>query len=88
MIQLLSDAFEARRMILASPGQSLNQIAARETCCRTRLAKLLRLSWLSPRLVELAVAGTQPKGMTKKNLLGTDLPLDWSEQERVFGLEH
>ncbi|BEU99336.1 hypothetical protein [Novosphingobium olei] len=84
---MLADALEARRMVLASPGQSLNQIATREGCCRTRLAKLLRLSWLSPRLVELAAAGTQPKSMTKKSLLGADLPLDWCEQERMFGLQ-
>lgn len=65
---------------------SLNQLGKREGRCRTHLARLLRISWLSPRIVEAVAAGTQPKTVTRKVLLSSEVPLAWEEQERLLGL--
>ena len=86
LLQLLADAFEARRLVLSNPTLSINQLAKREKRCRKQLGKLLRLSWLSPRIVEVIVDGAQPKSLTRNWLLDADLPIDWSKQEQSLGL--
>jgi DNA invertase Pin-like site-specific DNA recombinase len=86
LILLLAEAMEVQRLVLASPELSLNQLGKREGRCRTHLARLLRISWLSPRIVEAVAAGTQPKAVTRKTLLSAEIPLAWEEQERMLGL--
>lgn len=86
LLGLIADAIAAQRLVLASPELSLAQLAKREGRCRTQLTRLLRLSWMSPRIIEAIAAGTQPKGLTRRALLICDMPIDWAEQERQFGL--
>jgi DNA invertase Pin-like site-specific DNA recombinase len=83
---LIADAMAAQRIVLASPELSLAQLARRDGRCRTQLTRLLRLSWMSPRIIEAIAAGAQPKGLTRRALLICDMPIDWAEQERQFGL--
>lgn len=85
LLDLIADAMAAQRLVLASPDLSLQQIAKQEGRCRTQLARLLRLSWLSPRIIEAIADGTQPKGLSRRGLLIGELPIDWAEQERWFG---
>lgn len=86
LVLLLAEAIEVQRLVLASPELSLNQLGKREGRCRTNLARLLRISWISPRIVEAVAAGTQPKTVTRKVLLSSEIPLAWEEQERMLGL--
>ncbi|MEA3262702.1 MAG: recombinase family protein [Pseudomonadota bacterium] len=85
LLALVADAMAAQRLVLASPELSLAQLAKREGRCRTQLARLLRLSWMSPRIVDAIADGTQPKGLTRRTLLICDMPIHWAEQERQFG---
>lgn len=85
LLGLIADAMVARRLVLESPELSLAQLSKREGRCRTQLARLLRLSWLSPRIIEAIAAGTQPRGITRRALLICDMPMNWTEQERQFG---
>ena len=85
LLALVADAMVAQRLVLASPELSLAQLAKREGRCRTQLTRLLRLSWMSPRIVDAIADGTQPKGLTRRALLICEMPIDWSEQERQFG---
>src|SRR5690606_16481609 len=80
LLELLQDATEVRELVMKSDGASLNRIARRESRCRKQLARLLRVSWLSPRIVEAILEGRQPARLTRKWLLEVDLPTDWSEQ--------
>ncbi len=86
LITLLGKALKARELVLASPELSLNQIAKREGRCRKQLTKLVRLSWLSPNVVEALSDGRAPKSLTRKRLLDADLPLAWSDQEEFLGI--
>ena len=88
LLDVVADAIAARRLVLASPELSLNQLAKREGRCRTQLARLLRLSWMSPRIIEAIAEGSQPKGLTRRGLLICDMPVDWADQERQFGFAH
>ena len=86
-IQLIADALEARQLVISNPGLSINQVANKEGRCRKQLAKLVSVSWLSPRIVESIVAGTQPKAINRTLLLETQLPMDWADQEALLGFQ-
>lgn len=86
LVALLADAQGALDLVQSSPDLSLNQIGKREGRCRTHLARLLRIAWLSPRIVEAIASGTQPARLTRQALLSIDLPIDWADQERLLGL--
>ncbi|MEO7247522.1 MAG: recombinase family protein, partial [Novosphingobium sp.] len=85
LAELIADAFEAQKLVLASPDLSLNQIAKRDGRCRKQLTKLFRVSWLSPRIVEAITSGSQPKRLTRNRMLELDLPVNWTEQELQLG---
>jgi len=85
LVDLLAQATEVQKLVLASPGMSMNQLGQQEGRCRTQLARLFRLSWLSPRIVTAITNGTQPATLTRKALLMTVLPVDWAAQERLLG---
>lgn len=86
MIALLGDALLARDLIIGSPELSINQIAKREGRCRKQLTKLVRLSWLSPKIIEVIADGSAPSRLSRKRLLDTELPLAWSDQEELLGI--
>lgn len=86
LVKLIADALDARQLVISNPGLSINQLANREHRCRKQLVKLVSVSWLSPRVIESIVAGSQPKAINRTMLLETALPIDWAEQETLLGL--
>lgn len=86
LVVLLSEAMEARRIVLAASEQSLQEIATIHGRCRKRLAKLVRLSWLAPDIVQTILDGGQPATLTAGTLLDADLPLRWHDQRVALGL--
>ena len=85
LLSLLAEAMEVLELVHASPGLSINQLAQRHGRCRKQLSKLYRLSILSPRIIEAIVEGTLP-APSRRDLLEADLPVDWQDQHRQFGL--
>ena len=85
LLSLLADARVALQLVHANPELSLHQIGKREGRCRTHLARLLRIAWISPRIVEAITEGNQPRKLSRQVLLGANLPIDWAEQERLLG---
>lgn len=81
---MIVEAMVVQRLVLAAPELSLAQLPRRERRLRTLMTRLLRLSWLSPRIIQSIGDGTQPKGMTRRGLLICDPPIAWAEQERQF----
>jgi len=49
------------------------------------MARLFRLSWLAPEIVDAILAGRQPRSLSLNALLTTDLPLDWQSQKAALG---
>ena len=77
---------EVRDIVLTTPEMSINQLANKLGRCRKQMTKLLRASWLSPRIVEAILSGSHPNAMTRARLLEADLPVDWNQQEELLGL--
>ena len=63
---------------------TIAELAEREGIAAPYLTRTMRLSHLSPDLVELILEGRQPRHLTLE-VLRQPLPEDWSEQKRKFG---
>ncbi len=85
LVRLLAEAFAVHELVAASPELSLNQLAKQVGRCRKQMAKLLSVSWLSPRIIEAIAKGTQPGSVNRTRLLEAELPIDWAEQEMLLG---
>jgi len=85
MTQLLRDAMRVQKLVVANPDLPLHRLAKQERRCRKQMAKLLRFSWLSPKIVESILDGRQPTRLNRKRLLETDLPICWNQQEQLLG---
>src|SRR3546814_20801497 len=85
LLSLLADAHAVLDLAQSNPELSLHQIGKREGRCRTHLARLLRIAWLSPRIVEAIVDGSQPRNCNRQLLLAANLPNQWADQGRLFG---
>ncbi|WP_164549747.1 recombinase family protein [Altericroceibacterium xinjiangense] len=86
LVKLLREAHKVKQLLLAAPGESLSTVAAREGRCRKQMAKLLRVSWLSPQVVEAMIDGRLADRFDRKQLLEMEIPFSWSEQHTLFGL--
>jgi site-specific DNA recombinase len=86
LIGLLAEAMSAQELVLASPDAPIQKIAQRDGRCRKQLTQLVKLSWVSPRIVEAIVEGRQPSMLSRKRLMEIELPLAWSDQEQLLGI--
>lgn len=86
LVGLLADAMAAQKLVMASPDMPLHKIAKREGRCRKQLTQLVKLSWISPRIVDAIIEGRQPPELNRKRLMGMDIPLAWNDQERLLGV--
>jgi DNA invertase Pin-like site-specific DNA recombinase len=85
LLKLVRKAMDAQALVLENPAMSLAAIAASQKMDRRQLGRLVKLSWLSPSIIERIHAGDVPRSLTRSRLLEADLPLDWDQQERVLG---
>jgi uncharacterized protein YicC (UPF0701 family) len=71
---------------LTSHGKvSLTDLAIASGVNDTYTSRVLRSAFLAPDIVEAILEGRQPKGLTLNKMLD-DLPLDWGEQRRMWGV--
>lgn len=85
LVALLAEARSTREMVLAALVLSIREIASEQQRCRHRMAKLIRLSWLSPEIATAIIEGRQPRGLTARQLLEGELPMQWEAQEAAAG---
>jgi len=50
-----------------------------------RFSRLVRLNYLAPDIALAIRDGSQPSTMTRRSLLGANLPLDWAIQRNLLG---
>jgi DNA invertase Pin-like site-specific DNA recombinase len=89
-LPLLKAVARARRWsqdLLSGRVRSVDELARREQIDGSSVRRLLRLGFLSPRIVEAITAGRQPPDLTVIGLTRrVDLPLLWSAQEQALGI--
>lgn len=84
-VRALRDAHRWLDELLFDPTQTVESFAVRESRSERSIRMRLSLAFISPILAEAAMAGRLPRGFSVKRL--TDLPMLWSEQWSVLGLQ-
>lgn len=71
--------------LLCETGMDVKTLAAREGVTASWMTRIVRLAFLSPRVVEAAMAGTLRAGTDTIDLFGAGaIPHLWHEQERML----
>ncbi len=84
LVTLIVKAHEARDMLI---GQGAGVTDAGPASSHRHLVRLARLAYLAPDIIVAIMEGRQPKSMTSRALLRvSNMPLDWSEQRKMFGI--
>jgi len=79
LLKALARAFRYQKLLDEGRYASISEMAAGEKIERGYLGTLLRLTLLSPAMVEAILNGRQPEGMTLPGLL-EGVPVGWWEQ--------
>jgi len=66
-------------------GTQLSDIARRENVPGSFIRNRTQLAFLSPRIQAAILDGTQPAELSLKRLVSVTLPIDWRDQEQMFG---
>ncbi len=66
-------------------GAPLNKIAKKHGVSRSYAGRVIPLACLSPRIQQAIIDGAQPLALTLETVIRSTIPLDWSEQEKLFG---
>ncbi len=65
-------------------GLSFKAIAERENLSREFVRNNIKFAFLSPRIVEQIMAGQQPLTLTTERLRNFNVPISWTEQDKVL----
>ena len=64
---------------------TVSALAREQQVTSSYASRVVRLNFLAPKIVEAIATGTQPIDLDVKKLLGlSDLPVSWSEQQRLL----
>lgn len=83
LVKALARAFRWKRMLESGEFASISELAEKEGIAFTYMARLMRLSLLSPELVDAVMDGHQPANITLANLMDP-FPADWKEQRALW----
>ena len=83
LVKALARAFRWKQMLESGDFATIAELAEREGIAAPYLTRTMRLSHLSPDLVESILEGRQPSGL-KLEALRSTLPMAWSEQRTVL----
>ncbi len=79
LVKAVARAFRWRRMMEAGRFGTINELAASEKINSSYVSRLLRLTLLSPDIVEAILDGRQPEAMTLPALM-EPFPVEWRLQ--------
>lgn len=85
--RLLKAAAQARiwlNRLITDQTIDIERIATEQGLSERSVRSTLSLAFLSPEIIEVAINGDLPRGITVSQM--TDLPPDWQEQRRALGL--
>jgi hypothetical protein len=84
LIRALVKACSWKEQLISGRSISIRAIATGEGVTERYVARLLKLAFLAPDIVEAILEGRQPADLELQRLL-QDIPLGWEEQRRRFG---
>ena len=79
-------AFRWQRLLQDGAFCSIGDLARAEKINPSYVSRVLRLAFLSPKVIEKIMEGKQPAHLTLTDLM-TPFPADWILQERIFWVQ-
>lgn len=83
LVKALARAFRWKRILESGEFASISELAEKEGIAFTYMARLMRLSLLSPELVDAVMDGHQPANITLASLMDP-FPAEWKEQHALW----
>ena len=84
MVKLIVRGFRWQRMLYEGKFSSIEDLSDAEKINPSYVSRVLRLSYLSPKIVEAILDGKGPARLTMKDLM-EPFPMDWQKQATHFG---
>ena len=84
MVKLIVRGFRWQRMLYEGKFTSIEDLSEAEKINPSYVSRVLRLSYLSPKIVEAILDGKGPARLTMKDLM-EPFPMDWQKQAAHFG---
>lgn len=83
LVKAIARGFRWRKLIEQGVFESVDEIAAKEKIDRSYVSRLLRITLLAPDIVEMVLAGRQPRGINLQ-MLKRPIPDCWEEQRDLL----
>jgi hypothetical protein len=83
LVKAIARGFRWRKLMEHGVYQSVDEIASKEKIDRSYVSRLLRMTLLAPEIVEMVLAGRQPRGINLQ-MLKRPIPDCWQEQRDLF----
>ncbi len=83
MVKVIARGFRWQRLLDSGRYLTIEDLAVAEKINASYVSRILRLTLLSPLVVNIILDGNQPASLTMKHLL-TPFPLNWQEQQAYF----
>lgn len=83
LVKAIARGFRWRKLIEQGVFESVDEIAAKEKIDRSYVSRLLRMTLLAPDIVEMVLAGRQPRGINLQ-MLKRPIPDCWEEQRDLL----
>ena len=85
MVKALARAFRWRKLLETRVYATVEEIAAAEKINPSYVSRVLRLTLLSPDIIQSIVDGSQPTELTMAKLM-KPFPVEWKKQKDQFGI--
>ena len=79
LLKALARGFRWRKLLETGYFATIEEIAKAENINPSYISRVLRLTLLAPEIVEAILAGTQPAGLTRAEVM-KPFPLEWQRQ--------
>ncbi len=83
MVKLIVRGFRWQRMLYEGKFTSIEDLSAAEKINPSYVSRVLRLAFLSPKVVQAIMDGSHPAWLTMRDLM-QPFSLDWQQQEKKF----
>ncbi len=85
IIKSIARAHKWKIMLDEERASSLAEIAEKEKVNSSYVSRIFNLNFLSPKIVERILSGTQPRTLKLQDIVIKEMPDLWQEQEEKWG---
>lgn len=84
LVKALARAFRWKRLLETGEYATIAELAKREGIAQSYMTRILRLTLLSPDIVEAIICGAQGRALSLERAL-KPFPMEWLEQQEKLG---